>query len=96
MVSTCGLSKPSHEQSAIPRKDGRLLLQGGQCYRCRNSTGCRPRQRLRGKKPKLSNRQHKELRRMYDIGEYFIKERAEMFSISRPTVYRSLSRKLVA
>lgn len=33
---------------------------------------------------------------MYDIDEYFIKERAEMFSISRPTVHRTLRRKLVA
>ena len=51
---------------------------------------------LRGKKPKPSNPQHKELRRMYDIDEYFIKERAEMFSISRPTVYRTLGRQAAA
>ena len=71
------------------------------CYMADNVTDAEiqpaaARQRLRGKKPKLSNPQHKELRRMYDIDEYFIKERAEMFSISRPTVHRTLRRKLVA
>lgn len=48
--------------------------------------------KLRGKKPKLSDRQQKELRRMYDIGDYSISDLAEVFSISRPTVYRALSR----
>jgi DNA invertase Pin-like site-specific DNA recombinase len=46
----------------------------------------------RGKKPKLSDRQHKELRRMYDTGEYSISDLAEVFSVSRPTVYRTLGR----
>jgi DNA invertase Pin-like site-specific DNA recombinase len=48
--------------------------------------------KLRGKKPKLSERQQKELRRMYDTGNYSISDLAELFSISRPTVYRTLSR----
>ena len=48
--------------------------------------------RLRGKKPKLSDRQQKELRRMYDSGDYSISDLAELFAISRPTVYRTLSR----
>jgi DNA invertase Pin-like site-specific DNA recombinase len=48
--------------------------------------------KLRGKKPKLSDRQQKELRRMYDTGEYAISDLAELFSISRPTVYRTLER----
>ncbi len=48
--------------------------------------------KLRGKKPKLSDRQQKELRRMYDIGEYSISDLAKLFAISRPTVYRTLSR----
>ena len=48
--------------------------------------------RLRGKKPKLSDRQQKELRRMYDSGDYSISDLAELFSVSRPTVYRTLSR----
>ena len=48
--------------------------------------------KLRGKKPKLSDRQQKELRRMYDTGDYSISDLAEVFSISRPTVYRTLGR----
>lgn len=48
--------------------------------------------KLRGKKPKLSDRQQKELRRMYDTGSYSISDLAELFSVSRPTVYRTLSR----
>ena len=52
--------------------------------------------RLRGKKPKLSEKQHKELRRMYDSGDYSISDIAELFSISRPTVYRTLARQTAA
>lgn len=48
--------------------------------------------KLRGKKPKLSVRQQQELRRMYDTGGYSISDLAELFSISRPTVYRTLDR----
>ncbi|GBR51867.1 DNA resolvase [Neokomagataea thailandica NBRC 106555] len=48
--------------------------------------------KLRGKKPKLSERQQKELRRMYDTGNYSISDLAELFSVSRPTIYRSLNR----
>ena len=51
--------------------------------------------KLRGKKPKLSDRQQKELRRMYDVGDYSISDLAELFSISRPTVYRTLGRQPV-
>ena len=53
----------------------------------------RARGRLRGKKPKLSDRQQKEVRRMHDTGEYSISDLAELFSVSRPTVYRTLARK---
>jgi len=48
--------------------------------------------KLRGKKPKLSNLQAKELRRMHDTGNYSIVDLAEVFSVSRPTVYRTLKR----
>lgn len=51
--------------------------------------------KLRGKKPKLSDRQQKELRRMYDTGDYSINDLADLFSISRPTVYRTLKRQPV-
>ncbi|MCB1769614.1 MAG: recombinase family protein [Candidatus Competibacteraceae bacterium] len=48
--------------------------------------------KLRGKKPKFSDRQQKELRRLYDSGDYSISDLAELFSVSRPTVYRTLRR----
>ncbi len=48
--------------------------------------------KLRGKKPKLSDRQQKELGRMYDTGEYSISDLADVFSVSRPTVYRTIAR----
>ena len=52
----------------------------------------RARGKLRGKKPKLSDRQSRELRRMYDSGDYSVSDLAEVFSVSRPTVYRTLRR----
>ena len=48
--------------------------------------------RLKGKKPKLSDRRQAELRRMYDTGDYSISDLAELFDVSRPTVYRVLQR----
>ncbi len=49
--------------------------------------------KLKGKRPKLSDKQQKELCRMYVTGAYSISDLAELFSVSRPTVYRSLARK---
>ena len=46
----------------------------------------------RGKKPKLSERRQQELRKMYDTGDYSISDLAELYDISRPTVYRTLKR----
>ena len=48
--------------------------------------------KLRGKQPKLSEKQQKELCRMHATSEYSISDLAEIFSVSRPTVYRTLSR----
>ena len=48
--------------------------------------------KLRGKQPKLSAKQQKELCRMHTTGEYSISDLAELFSVSRPTVYRTLKR----
>ncbi len=48
--------------------------------------------RLRGKQPKLSEKQQKELCRMHGTGQYTISDLAELFSISRPTVYRTFLR----
>ena len=52
--------------------------------------------RLRGKQPKLSERQQKELARMHATGDYSINDLAELFSVSRPTVYRTLRRQQTA
>jgi DNA invertase Pin-like site-specific DNA recombinase len=52
----------------------------------------RARGKLRGKQPKLSEKQRRELRRMHDTGEYSISDLAELFSVSRPTIYRTLAR----
>ena len=49
--------------------------------------------KLRGKKPKLSEKQRKELWRMHDTGECTISDLAEVFSVSRPIVYRTLQRR---
>ena len=46
--------------------------------------------RLKGRQPKLSPIQRKELRRMHGTGEYTISDLAELFKVSRPTVYRTL------
>ena len=54
----------------------------------------RARGKLRGKRPELSDRQQRELCRMHTTGEYSISDLAELFSVSRPTVYRTLNRRL--
>ncbi|WP_460272352.1 recombinase family protein [Celeribacter sp. ULVN23_4] len=48
--------------------------------------------KLRGKKPKLTGRQAAELTKMHTTGEYSISDLAELFSVSRPTIYRTLAR----
>ena len=48
--------------------------------------------RLRGRQPKLSAKQQAELRRMHASGDYSIADLAELFTVSRPTVYRALQR----
>ena len=48
--------------------------------------------KLRGKKPKLSEKQHRELRRMYDTRSYSISDLADIFTVSRLTIYRTLKR----
>ena len=48
--------------------------------------------KLRGKSPKLSDKQQNELRRMHGGGDYSISDLAELFSVSRPTIYRTLAR----
>jgi DNA invertase Pin-like site-specific DNA recombinase len=52
--------------------------------------------RVRGRQPKLSQKQQAELSRMQASGDYSITDLAELFSISRPTVYRCLQRRQAA
>jgi DNA invertase Pin-like site-specific DNA recombinase len=47
---------------------------------------------LRGKPPKLSALQQRELVRMAGTGEYTIADLGEMFGVARTTVYRMLQR----
>ena len=48
--------------------------------------------KLKGRQPKLSKKQQAELVRMHDAGEHSITDLADVFSISRPTVYRTINR----
>jgi DNA invertase Pin-like site-specific DNA recombinase len=48
--------------------------------------------RLRGKQPKLSARQQTHLVQLHQSGQHTISELAELFSVSRPTVYRAPER----
>ena len=48
--------------------------------------------KLRGKQSRLKPPQDREIRRMHDSGDYTVAEIAALFSVSRPTVYRSLDR----
>ena len=52
----------------------------------------RARGKLRGKQPKLSDKQQRELTRMHGTGDYSISDLAELFTVSRATVYRTLAR----
>lgn len=54
-------------------------------------TSARAKRKLRGKQPKFSDKQQKELCRIRETGQYSISDLAELFSVSRPTVYRTLS-----
>jgi len=49
--------------------------------------------RLKGKPPKLSKTQRKYLLTLHDAGEHTQAELAELFSVSRTTVYRELKRR---
>ena len=48
--------------------------------------------KLLGRQPKLSIRQSRELRRMYDTDDYSISALADIFGVSRATIYRTLER----
>ncbi len=46
--------------------------------------------RLKCRQPKLTVKQQKERRRMHGADDYTITDLAELFKVSRPTVYRTL------
>jgi hypothetical protein len=48
--------------------------------------------KLRSRQPKLSPKQQAELCRIHASGEYSIVNLAELFTVSRPTMYRTLQR----
>jgi DNA invertase Pin-like site-specific DNA recombinase len=48
--------------------------------------------RLKGKQPKLSKTQRKHLLTLHDAGEH---TQAELFRVSRTTVYRELQRRIM-
>ena len=48
--------------------------------------------KMQGKKPKLTEKQQKELLKMNETGDHSISDLAEIFSVSRATVYRTLQR----
>ena len=50
----------------------------------------RARGRLGGRKPKLSEAQKKQVKKLYEERELTVREIAQMFSITPPTVYRAL------
>jgi DNA invertase Pin-like site-specific DNA recombinase len=51
--------------------------------------------RLKGKQPKLSKTQRKYLLTLHDAGEHTQAELAELFNVSRTTVYRELKRRAI-
>ena len=48
--------------------------------------------KLKGRQPKLSPKQQRELKKMHGTGDYTISDLGELFSVSRPTVYRTINR----
>lgn len=52
----------------------------------------RDRGKLRGKPPKLSDLQQRELLKLHATGEYSISDLGKLFKVSRPTVYRTIRR----
>jgi DNA invertase Pin-like site-specific DNA recombinase len=48
--------------------------------------------KLRGKQPRLGPSQDREVRRMHASGGCAIAQIAELFRVSRPTIYRALQR----
>jgi DNA invertase Pin-like site-specific DNA recombinase len=52
--------------------------------------------KLKGKQPKLSPAQQRHMIKLHGEGEHNIAELAELFKVSRPTVYRVLEKATAA
>ncbi|MFF5213118.1 helix-turn-helix domain-containing protein [Streptosporangium sp. NPDC000396] len=52
----------------------------------------RARGRTGGQKPKLGPRQVQLAREMYDSGDYTVAQIADEFGVTRPTIYRHLTK----
>lgn len=65
---------------------------GSGCAPVRGMAVARAQGKLKGRQPKLSPMQQRELRRMHQTGEYTVSDLGELFSASRPTMYRTVSR----
>jgi DNA invertase Pin-like site-specific DNA recombinase len=48
--------------------------------------------KLKGKQPKLSSRQRVHVLKLAQAGEHTIADLAELFSVSRATIYREIAR----
>jgi DNA invertase Pin-like site-specific DNA recombinase len=48
--------------------------------------------KLKGRQPKLTPKQQRELSKMHATGDYTISDLGELFAVSRPTVYRTIAR----
>ncbi|MEY4989921.1 MAG: hypothetical protein RIS08_147 [Actinomycetota bacterium] len=53
----------------------------------------RARGRVGGRKPKLSEKQQAEIRRLYEAGDKTVLEIGELFGVSRPTVYSVIQKR---
>ena len=87
-----GLRPDRPDRQDVLQHPGHLRRIRGRFAAHPRRNGRRPRQgRLKGRRPKLSTKQQAELRRMHGTGNYTITDLAELFNISRPTVYRTLT-----
>ena len=55
-------------------------------------TAARARGRTGGQKPKLTPRQAKIAREMYESGEHTVQQIADEFGVTRPTIYRHVGK----
>src|SRR5574340_3358 len=84
-------ARPGLDQALAAVREGDTLVVPKLDRLARSVPDARAKGRLKGRQPKLSTKQQTELRRMHDTGDYTITDLAELFGISRPTVYRTIN-----